>query len=98
MNNNKPKQRKSSLKEKPLRTSGPEFDRFIKSSIWYDMHETMKDRVEILQDLFLQASDMGTIKNIQGQIVAWKEMMKLPSYLKQCAHQEQSNKEPKNDE
>lgn len=92
---------KNSIKQKDLRSGPGEFDRFINSSIWYDMLNLIKDRLDLLQDEFLAAGGIDEIKNIQGQMKAWKEMTKLPSYLKQCAHMEANiNQKPedKNEE
>lgn len=82
---------RNSIDEKPLRSSGPDFDRFIKSAIWYDMQNLIKDRIEILQKEFLGQKDIGDIRNIQGQMAAWHEILGIPSYLKATAHAEQSN-------
>lgn len=87
------RRRRNSIDEKPLRSSGPDFDRFIKSTIWYDMQETIKDRINVLQKRFLEQTDMGDIRNLQGQMAAWHEILGLPSYLKACAHAEQSETE-----
>ena len=81
--------RKTSYEEKPLRATPGDYDRFVKSTIWYDISETVKDRVEYLQAQFLTATDAAEIRNLQGQMKAWKEMLGLPTYLKLCTHKEQ---------
>lgn len=83
------KQRKNSINEKPLRASGPDFDRFVNSTIWYDMQNLIKDRVEYLQAQMLTSTQFDEMRNLQGQMTAWKEMLGLPSYLKTCAHSEE---------
>lgn len=88
------KEDKNSIRQKDLRCGPGEFDRFQNSPVWYDMRNLIKDRIEVLQDMFLSAQTMEEMKHVQGQMLAWKEMTKLPSYLKQCAHMEANlNKE-----
>lgn len=81
--------KRNSIDEKPLRSSGPDFDRFLNSAIWYDMQSLIKDRLELLQNQFVAATDMDEIRRIQGEMKAWKEMLGMPGYLKTCAHSEQ---------
>lgn len=84
---------KTSIKQSNLRSSGPDFDRFMKSTIWYDMQQLVKERVEYLQEQMLATDDTKKILNIRSQMIAWKEMLGLPTYLKQCAHGEQHAKQ-----
>lgn len=81
-------EKRNSIQETPLRSSGGDFDRFMNSTIWFDMQQLVKDRVELLQNEFISTKDVDQIRNIQGQMKAWKEMLGLPSYLKSCAHSE----------
>lgn len=85
------KGKRNSIDEKPLRSSGPDFDRFINSTIWHDISNLVKDRQELLQQEFITATDMDSIRNIQGQMKAWKEVLGIPTYLKQHAHIEANN-------
>ena len=81
---------KNSLKQKPLRSSGPDFDRFMKSTLWFDMQSLIKDRINYLQEQMLATDDTKKILDLRSQMIAWKEVLGVPSYLKQCAHQEET--------
>lgn len=65
----------------------------MKSTIWFDMQQLVKERVEYLQEQMLATDDTKKILNIRSQMIAWKEMLGLPTYLKQCAHKEQHAKQ-----
>lgn len=84
---------KNTVNEKPLRSTPGDFDRFINSSLWYDMRGLIKDRLELLQEQFLMAESIEEIRNLQGQMKAWKEMLGIPPYLKSCAHKEKPIKQ-----
>lgn len=79
---------KNTIEDKPLRSSPEDFNRFINSALWYDMRTLVKDRIDLLQKEFLSAESFEQMKDIQGQMKAWNEMLGIPSYLKSCAHKE----------
>ena len=84
--------RRSSIDESPLRSTSGDFDRFINSRIWYDIQRLIKDRINYLVEQIVEAKTPDEIMSIRSQIKSWKEMLGIPSYLKQCAHIEAGNK------
>lgn len=85
--------KRSSIDETPLRSGPNDFDRFLGSTIWFDMEQLVKDRVEILVNRLTQCSDTEELIGIKHEIKAWKEMLGIPSYLKSCAHQDKPAKQ-----
>lgn len=79
---------KNSIDQSELRTPPVGFDKFMNGTVWFDMNNLIKERLEYLQNLMLQSTDFEEMRNLQGQMTAWKEMLGMPSYLKECAHKE----------
>lgn len=57
------------------------------------MQTLVKERIDYLQEQMLASDDTKKILNIRSQMIAWKEMLGLPTYLKQCAHSEEHAKQ-----
>lgn len=92
---------KNSVKQQDLRSTSGDFDRFISSKMWFDMRETIKDRIEFLREQLVMLPDsadsLHQMVAIKNQMKAWNEMLGLPMVLKQHAHIEQSNRNSEED-
>jgi len=75
--------------EKPLRSSSNDFDRFQTGTIWFDMQQVIKERIDVLTHQLIQTTDVNELFSLKGEIKAWKEMSTFPAYLKQCKIMEQ---------
>jgi len=80
--------KRSSIDETPLRSDPNDFDRFIGSTIWFDMQNLVKERIDYLVEQLTQCKETEELIGLQHEIKAWKEMIGLPAYLKQCSHQD----------
>lgn len=80
--------KRSTLDETPLRSDPNDFDRFLNSTIWFDMNQLIKDRIEFLTEKLVQCDSTDELLGLKHEIKAWKEIQGIPAYLKQCAHQE----------
>lgn len=93
---------KNSLDQQELRSTPGEFDRFISSKMWFDMRETIKDRIEYLRESLVALPNTADANYemiaIKNQMKAWNEMLGMPSLLKTFAHAEQSNRKQDSNE
>lgn len=80
---------KNSIDEVELRTDPNGFDRFQNSTVWFDMQNLIEDRIEYLENQLLRSDTTEELRAKKNQMIAWKEMLGMPAYLKQCAHAEQ---------
>lgn len=92
---------KKSLEEKEmlpdpnlLQSSPRDFESFIDNNpVWKDMVATMRDRVSLLTNDLISATDDKQIYRLQSEIRVWKEATVLPHYLYEFAKIEQTIKE-----
>lgn len=77
----------------PLKGSPREYESFIDSGIWFDMKETIDDRIEILTSMLLRVDTIEDLRAIQSEIKTLDDMKELPEYLMQHAKLEQETKE-----
>lgn len=75
-------------KERNLRSSEDDFGRFMGGTVYYDMQELIKNRINLLQAQMMSAPDSETnaLIGLKHEMKAWTEMLGLVPYLKQCAH------------
>lgn len=85
--------KRSSIDEAPLRSDPNDFDRFLGSTIWFDIQNLVKERIDYLVENLTQCEDTEQLIGLKHEIKAWKEMLGLPAYLKQCAHQDKPAKQ-----
>lgn len=83
-----PQGKRSSIDEAPIRSDPNDFDRFLGSTIWFDMEQLIKDRTEFLVNRLTKCESTEELIGLKHEIKAWKEILGIPSYLKQCAHQD----------
>lgn len=85
--------KKSTIDEAPLRSDPNDFDRFLGSTIWFDVQNLVKERIEYLVEQLTQCDNTEELLGLKHEIKAWKEVLGLPAYLKQCAHQDKPAKQ-----
>jgi len=86
-----PHKKKSTIDEASIRSKPTDFDRFLNSELWYDMRTLIEERIDYLVERLTQSTSTEELIGLKHEIKAWKEMVGLPSYLKQEAHKEQGN-------
>lgn len=77
-----------------LNSSPRDFESFIDNNlVWKDIVATIRDRVTLLTNELIEASEDKDIYRLQAEIRVWKEAAVLPHYLYEFAKIEQTIKE-----
>ena len=76
-----------------MRSSQKMFEEFLKSAVWMDIEEAIRDWIEGVKGDALAAPDIDEVRRCQGRAEAMQYVLGLPQSLMEAAQYEEGLKD-----